>query len=581
MKTPTYKGVLKQIRGGDIGLALESGENAVQLAISDLIDAGKIKKKDLGGFQDRGWKARTILVGDQQATFMVATKPVSGINANLEKGILEGGVGEKKRISPLSPRAQAPGSVMMIQKDANGNLSIVSATGTDDNINRQINRVRGEELQQQEIDSFQLVSDASDVVKLLGEAGTAGLSFPVAPVGKALAIGSDLLTKIFPGSADVVDDIKSAWVTAFYGTPEKDRKAPTLAKKINKYSTNDHSVARDNDSGIWLGGARRKTRQAAGIHIQGLNAEKAESIIASGANDPDTAFESQEDKDAFIKFASAPSELRSLLYDMAYAVARAAEPGGRLTDRDIANALTQLGYNNNSFVSADIFQRVLTSKVRRVVNRYGAVMRQHNLASLSPAEMKVELEKRTAQYNAQVRYELITKRPWPVWMNDPSAAESEAESAAGPPPAIVKSEPGMSGVDRSVDISASLIRRAVVSSPVFSTVDDPEEKSTLAETFPPYLLNEMINKQGNFRLQEDPTKNVSSVLQSLTQVPDDIPRAQKLKKFQAIIMEEEGVGEREAKKLAKRYLLNLKKLYGTDILPEVQGRLKEYQTGLY
>ena len=158
-----------------------------------------------------------------------------------------------------------------------------------------------------------------------------------------------------------------------------------------------------------------------------------------------------------------------------------------------------------------------------------------------------------------------------------SAAEQEARSAA----AMVEAEPGMSGVDRSVDISASLIRRAVVNSPVFSTVDDPDEKSTLAQTFPPYLLNEMINKQGNFRLQEDPTKNVSSVLQSLTQVPDDIPRAQKLKKFQAIIMEEEGVGEREAKKLARRYLLNLKKLYGTDILPEVQGRLKEYQTGLY
>ena len=52
--------------------------------------------------------------------------------------------------------------------------------------------------------------------------------------------------------------------------------------------------------------------------------------------------------------------LRSLMFNMAYAVGRSEEPGGRLTDRDIANAMTQLGGNKDgNIASPEIFKDVL------------------------------------------------------------------------------------------------------------------------------------------------------------------------------------------------------------------------------
>tara|TARA_R110000824_G_scaffold106188_6_gene250905 strand:- start:15008 stop:17824 length:2817 start_codon:yes stop_codon:yes gene_type:complete len=582
LESRSYKDVLNLVKGGNIDLAVEGGKNSVQLAIASAVRKNLLKESDLGGFQNRGWQ--TIVEysqdGKSQRTVMVATKSVGGLEADKEKGIGPGGLAEKRTVTPWAPRTQATSTSMVMTVDDKGQVRMQQFTGTADELAASLEKNDAKDIAAQQASTLSLIYKGEQVIDLLDRVGIAGTMTPTKQMAGLVQGIGEFVKQWGIADPETVKAAQDEFVRVFYGKPPKEAGGgPSFAESIGESSREDHQIKRGPDSGIWLGGVRRSSRQAAFTHIKGLDPTSAQRIIASGDDDgdPDTTFRTQEDKDAFIKFSSANAKMKSLLYDMAYSVAQAAESGGRLTDRDVANALTQLGYNNSPFVSAEIFKEVLTSKINNVVADHRARMLQaHAVSRPTQAERLNALANPKFFYSVKDPYEtLYPGSKLPNWIRTGrSAEESEAEPAAGPPPAIVESEPGMSGVD----VSSALIRNAVVNSPVFSSVDEPDKKVNLKTAFPKFILDELINKQGTFRY-----KDTVSLLEAITENNKDSQEALKL--FNEKIMRETRLPLSEAKKLGVKIMKNLEKLYEQDLRGAqdefTEGPFKEFMTGVY
>ena len=417
MGNPSYNNILGYVRSGNIGGAFSGAQNATQLAISKLRRKGIIKEGELKGFPDRGWQ-KFLEYGpagsaneNMVRTSIVALNEVGGIDADPEGRWKRGGLGEKRAISSWGPKAGTDQQSMLLTNDGKGNIVLIQNTGPDAarKTGLAIERTEAKEIQGQEREVVGLVSKADQVLAEVGRVRELGLSAPTRPLGKAAAVVSGYLGAFgFEKASKAVRD-------GFSG----------LYKNITKLSKDDHGISRKPEAGIWLGNQQRTSRAGVTGYLNKLDVEGAKGIIAAAEGDTTTQFRTDDEKAAFLKFAAAPAKVRALLYDMAYTVARAAEPGGRLTDRDVANALMQLGYNENGFVSADIFREVLTQKVNNEVDRHSQLKRQLYLSGLTPEERRKEIANPKNSYNFPEQYGYIAEKPPPAWLGRPAAAPQQ------------------------------------------------------------------------------------------------------------------------------------------------------------
>jgi len=421
MDSASYNNILGYVEKGNIGGAFSGAQNATQLAISKLRRKGIIKKGELKGFPDRGWQ-KFLEYGPAGSPFenmvrtsIVATKEVGSIDADPDGKWPRGGLGEKRGVSSWGPKAGTDQQSMLLTNDGQGNIVLIQNTGPDaaGKTGLAIERKEAKEIRGQELEVIGLVSKADQVLAEVNKVGTVGLSPPTRAAGTIFAAGADFLGAL--GWETGGEAIRKAY-TGFY-------------RGITKLSKDDHKISRKPEAGIWLGNQQRTSRAGVTGYLNKLDAKGAERVIAAAESDVTTQFRNQAEKDAFIQFAAAPSKVKALLYDMAYTVARAAEPGGRLTDRDVANALLQLGYNENGFVSADIFREVLTQKVNNEVDRHSQLRRQLYLSGLTLEERRKEMANPKNSYNFPEQYGYIAKRPVPAWVRRPAAAPQQ--QAAG------------------------------------------------------------------------------------------------------------------------------------------------------
>ena len=417
MKAPDFNNILGYVTRGNIGGALSGAQNATQLAISELRRDGTIKDGDLKGFPDRGWQ-KFLEYGpagsaneNMVRTSMVATKAVGGVEADPNGQWKKGGVGEYQGISQWGPKGDQSETSMVLTDNGKGGIVLYQNTGVGAGARTglQIQKKQGLELQGAEREVVSLVSKAEQLITEINRVGTVGLSPPTRAAGTIVAAGADFLAAV--GWEKGGDAMRKAY-TGFY-------------TGITKLSKTDHAISRDSEAGIWLGNKQRNSRAGVAGYLNKLDVKDAKGLIARAQGDVTTEFRNQDEKDAFIKFAAAPSKVKALLYDMAYTVARASEPGGRLTDRDVANALLQLGYNENGFVSADIFKEVLTQKVNNEVGKHSQHRRQLYLAGLSREAREQEMANPQNSYNFPQIYGYMTDGPVPAWLGQAAPAPQQ------------------------------------------------------------------------------------------------------------------------------------------------------------
>jgi hypothetical protein len=544
MKAPDFNNILGYVTRGNIAGAFSGAQNATQLAISQLRREGVIKEGDLEGFPDRGWQV-ILDYGPAGSAYenmvrrsIVATKEVGTVDADPNGAWTRGGVGEKRAISPWGPKAGTDQQSMLLTNDGQGNIVLIQNTGPDAarKTGLAIERTEAKEIQGQEREVVGLVSKADQVLAEVARVGTLGLSPPTRPLAKGAAVVSEYL------GAFGFDKASKAVRDAYSG----------LYKNITKLSKDDHKISRKPEAGIWLGNQQRISRAGVTGYLNGLTTKGAEGIIAAAEGDTTTQFRTEDEKAAFLKFAAAPSKVKALLYDMAYTVARAAEPGGRLTDRDVANALLQLGYNENGFVSADIFKEVLTQKVNNEVDRHSQLRRQLYLSGLTLEERKKEIANPQHSYNFPEQYGYIAKRPVPAWVRRPAAAPQQ--QAAAPQ------------AGRQV---AGVLSNLLTSSPLQLGQD---QTTTLAE-ISPHLASSYFDDAGRLR-------DEASVLRAYG-VPSVGPGNQKLsgrdaiEAFKQLLMKKHGFTEEKALNAAKQEIDALTEIMRNTKKLDLAGQLKQ------
>jgi hypothetical protein len=371
---------------------------------------------------------------------------------------------------------------MLLTNDGQGNIVLIQNTGPDAarKTGLAVERAEAKEIQGQEREVIGLVSKADQVMAEVDRVREIGLSAPTRPLGKIAAVVSGYL---------------GAW--GFEETSKKVRDAySSLYNGITKLSRDDHKISRKPEAGIWLGNKQRSSRAGVTGYLNKLDVDGAKRLIAGAEGDVTTQFRTDEEKAAFIKFAAAPAKVKALLYDMAYTVARASEPGGRLTDRDVANALMQLGYNENGFVSADIFKEVLTQKVNNEVDRHSQLKRQLYLSGLTPAERRKEMKNPRNSYNFAQQYKYIAKRPIPAWLGQaaPAAQPADAQPAVAQPAVAQPAETLRTGIINAPTITGDRLTEG--------TGGFQQYSSSLAQTIPFYAQS-MIDENGQLRSKEE------------------------------------------------------------------------------
>ena len=545
MDSASYNNILGYVEKGNIGGAFSGAQNATQLAISKLRRKGIIKEGELKGFPDRGWQ-KFLEYGpagspyeNMVRTSIVATKEVGSIDADPDGKWPRGGLGEKRGVSSWGPKAGTDQQSMLMTSDGKGGIILIQNTGPDaaGKTGLAIKRKEGKEIEGQEREVIGLVSKADQVLAEVGRVRELGLSAPTRPLGEVAAVLSGYLGAF-----------------GFEKASEKVREGFSgLYKNITKLSKDDHGISRKPEAGIWLGNQQRTSRAGVTGYLNKLDVEGAKGIIAAAEGDTTTQFRTDDEKAAFLKLAAAPAKVRALLYDMAYTVARAAEPGGRLTDRDVANALMQLGYNENGFVSADIFREVLTQKVNNEVDRHSQLRRQLYLGGLTLEERRKEMANPQHRYKFAEHYKYIAKRPVPEWLGQ--AAPDAREQPAALAPEAASRGYGIPNMLASTPLQLG-----------------PNQSTTLAQ-FSPLLSTGYFTATGELKPPDNVLKDFG--------VPEHneqgriLTNAETQEEFRKIIQTRLGVSESDAKIKADQELDALNEIYQNKRGLNIQDQLKQ------
>jgi len=133
------------------------------------------------------------------------------------------------------------------------------------------------------------------------------------------------------------------------------------------------------DPGGVIGGVditSKSKAQAAGNNLTAGYLTKIAGVEFSNAAGDQARRLNPEEMSALEGLSALKGAQKSLIYNLAYAVARTNEPGGRLTDRDIANALITMGVSGTGTFSPASLKASLTNLVaerqNQIVDRYNS-----------------------------------------------------------------------------------------------------------------------------------------------------------------------------------------------------------------
>ena len=261
---------------------------------------------------------------------------------------------------------------------------------------------------------------------------------------------------------------------------------PALQQKI-RAQTNKFTGALDKYLGKDLAVSKSKKYSDRGIVLNGQNISGKSGVaswlkkiededVRNGIADESGEF-TEAHRLAFNNLASMQPRLRSMMFNMAYAVARAAEPGGRLTDRDIVNAMLQLGGDKSgNITSPEIFKDVLQQTVRQTAERHQMHARQH------PETTGFKDYTIQSSWNSIQRTLTGEAKPLPAWVLQRGAA---AQPAAAQPAAAQRAQ-----TDR--------LKNTVVTSPI--TIGD--QTTSLSQSYP-FFAQDMIDSSGRLRTEKE------------------------------------------------------------------------------
>ena len=471
-KNPDDPAAMAEVMGSN-------GRSLAALAISKALENGDIDQEDIGGQgQDPGWKTyferhptkpgwtRRRMISSVRAK---AKHPKTGVYDWIEAGT-------SFEVDAWAP--PIPGTPAVLH-NFNPKTQMWEQTTSDGLKQKAI-----DELNESERAVFELMTTAEQATQLVDEGGAFATSGWLSATTK-LASHADAIIAALPieeqnkkGMRKLVQDFTNKYSGALDKHILKDLRK---RKGRNSLVLNGNSISSQQGIKSWISAISDKTSR--------------EKIIA-GMEKKDREMATI----VFNNFAALNPKLQGLMFNMAYAVGRSEEHGSRLTDRDIANALQQLGGNKaGRFASPEIFKAVLHQKVRNVAANHQRRARQYpKLTGLQ-------------DYNIVARWGVIERDlnnnpvPLPTWFLPKT---SDADQVPVTQPAALVQTVAAAGQQAQARPSETL-RTGIINAPTIR--DDrltegaggfQQYPSSLAETLP-FFAQLMIDENGQLRSKEE------------------------------------------------------------------------------
>ena len=346
---------LGQTPEGMSQIMTNNGETLAQLAISSAMRSGDIKEGDLANYQDPGW-TKFVARHPDKAGFTrnrawstkraYAKNPKTGAVGWIEPGTM---IELDEDWAPPNPTAPV---TLWSFNSKTGEISQTTESGIADKAHAAF--------LEREANVLGIIDLADQASKLADEGGLFAtsevFSWPLSVASYGVQAAKTLAPDNLKLQKTIIDQTNK-----FTGSLNKYLGTDLAASKSKEYS----------DRGLLLNGQKISGKSGVASWLKRIENEGIRNGIADegGFNDVQRA--------AFNNLASMQPRVRSVMFNMAYAVARAAEPGGRLTDRDIANAMMQLGGDKaGNIASPQIFKDVLQQTVRNTAARHQTHARQ-------------------------------------------------------------------------------------------------------------------------------------------------------------------------------------------------------------
>jgi len=437
-----------------------NGETLAQLAISSAIRSGDIKEGDLANYQDPGWTkyvqrdpdrpgwTRSMLYSSNRA---YAKHPKTGVVGIIPEGT-EFALDEWAPPNPTAP------VTLWSFNSKTGEISQTTESGIADKAHAAF--------MEREANVLGIINLADQASNLATEGGLFAtsemFSWPLSVAAYGVQAAKTLAPDNLKLQKIIIDQTNK-----FTGS-------------LNKYLGKDLAVGKSkkySDRGLLLNGQKISGKSGVASWLKRIEDEGFRKGVADegGFNDAQRA--------AFNNLASMQPRVRSVMFNMAYAVARAAEPGGRLTDRDIANAMMQLGGDKaGNIASPQIFKDVLQQTVRNTVARHQTHARQLPEVTGFP------------DYTIQKRWNKVERtltgapKELPAWLlqGGTTAAAQGPTVAAGQP----QVEPPVAQTDR--------LRNSIVNAPI----NIGDQTTSLSQSYP-FFAQDMVDSSGRLRTEKE------------------------------------------------------------------------------
>jgi hypothetical protein len=438
----------------------KNGETLAQLAISSAIRSGDIKEGDLANYQDPGWTKYVQRDPDRPGwtrSMLYATKQAYAKHPITEKvGTIEPGT-EFALDEWAPPNPKTPVTLWSFNSKT-GEISQTTESG--------IAEKAKDAFLEREANVLSII-DLADQSSILADEGALFATSEMFSLGPKVASYLDAaIASIAPGNTKLREQIRIQ-TNKFTGALNKYLGKDLAVSKSKKYS----------DRGLLLNGQKISGKSGVASWLKKIEDEGFRKGIADEEGFTDVQ------RAAFNNLASLQPRVRAMMFNMAYAVARAAEPGGRLTDRDVANAMMQLGGDKaGNIASPEIFKDVLQQTVRQTAERHQASARAQPDKTGFP------------DYTIQKRWDKVQRtltgapKELPAWVlqGGTTAAAQDQTAAAGQP----QVEKQVAQTDR--------LRNSIVNAPI--AIGD--QTTSLSQSYP-FFAQDMIDPSGRLRTEKE------------------------------------------------------------------------------
>jgi hypothetical protein len=446
-----------------------NGETLAQLAISSAIRSGDIKEGDLGKYQDPGWNKFVARHPDKagytrnrawSSKRAYAKHPKTGDVGWIEPGTV---IDLDDDWAPPTPHAP----VVLWGYDAK--TKTFSQT-TEDGL--KIKALKA--FMEREANVFSIIDLADQSSRLADDGALFATSEPFSFGPKVASYLDAAVATVRPEDTELRNKIR-ATTNKFTGALGRYLGKDLAANKSKEYS----------DRGLVLNGQDISGKSGVASWLKKIESEDVRNGIGKESSTSEKPW-TEAHRNAFNNLASMQPRVRAMMFNMAYAVARAAEPGGRLTDRDIVNAMLQLGGDKSgNIASPQIFKDVLQQTVRQVAQRHQTYARQ------LPDETGFQ------EYTVQDRWNKVQRtltgapKELPAWLlEDRATAAAQDQTAAARDQTAAAGQPQVAQTDR--------LKTSIVNAPI----NIGDQTTSLSQSYP-FFAQDMVDSSGRLRTEKE------------------------------------------------------------------------------